>query len=548
MTTTKWSIAAMCAVGALGGIAVAQQPVHVQLNGSPVATNAQEVNGRVLVPVRGVMEQLGASVDYIPATQIVNATKDGMNVQLRLGSKNAMVNGQTIVLDVPAQMIDGSTMVPLRFLSEAFGATVAWNAQSDLVTINTSNGAAQQIVPQTPPGVQIQSFDRRPPGTIGSGGGLIFTLTGTPGATATVQIPGATDEIPMNEVSPGQYQATVSFPPEHPITLMHATAIARLKTDSGTKVVVLSNPMDIDTAPPAITSIWPKDTLVPELRPSVNAMFNDGVGPGIDPASVTLIVDGQDVSHSLTQAGSYLTYTPNADLAPGNHSCELKITDRAGNVNDQKWIFTTAQATDLAKSIDAQIPANCQPGQQIAITMVGAPSSQATYCIGSQVTNQPMTEVRPGVYTANYTIQPGQYFYNDRIMGQIHTQDNQTFALTAPQTLLVMAGPPTAPAFSSSLADSIVGKDCTITGTGPANSRIHIWVDYRSNIGHDLSATGSLYDAIVMTDGNGNFSTGSIKVDPGLASTSDIKIAAHAETFGWDGKKSEATVVAFRRG
>jgi hypothetical protein len=525
------------------GLAAAQQPVHVQLNGQPVATNAQEVNGRVLVPVRGVMEQLGATVDYIPATQIVNADKGGMNVQLRIGSRAAMVNGQKVMLDVPAQIIDGSTMVPLRFLSESFGADVSWDAQANMVSINTMAGAAQTIATQD--NVQVQTFDRQPPGIIGTGGGLVFTLTGTPGGTATVQIPGATDELPMTEISPGTYQCKVGFAAEHPVTLMHATAIARLKTDTGTRVVILSQPMDIDTAPPAVTQIWPKDTLVPNLRPSINAMYNDGIGPGVDPTGVKLIVDGQDVSQNVVTGGSYLTYSPIADLPAGTHTCELKITDRAGNVNDQTWSFTNAAATDIAKSIDLVVPASCVEGQQIKVTMLGAPNSVCTYSLGGHV-DMPMTEASPGVYTAVYTIQKGDDFYNDRVIGKIHTQDNQTFTLTSPQTVMTTLPALVVPTFVSPLADAAVGDSCAIQGSGPANSRVHVWVEYRSKIKPDMPVTGTLYDAIVTTDSNGNFTTGAIKLDPGLASASDMRFTAHAEALGWDGKVSQAAVIVFR--
>src|SRR4051812_13920081 len=98
--------------------------VIVTLNEQPVQfNNAQpvQVNGRVLVPLRGIFEGIGASVKWVPQTRTVLALFDENEVQLQIGSKAATVNQQVVNLDVPAQIINGSTMVPLRFVGESMG-------------------------------------------------------------------------------------------------------------------------------------------------------------------------------------------------------------------------------------------------------------------------------------------------------------------------------------------------------------------------------------------------------------------------------------------
>lgn len=108
-------------------------------------------NGTTLVPLRGIFETLGAKVDWNQATQTVTATKDATTVKLTIGSKTATVNGKSVALAVPAQIMNGSTMVPLRFISESLGAKVDWNPTTYAVTIQ-SNGVAtpQQPAPQKP--------------------------------------------------------------------------------------------------------------------------------------------------------------------------------------------------------------------------------------------------------------------------------------------------------------------------------------------------------------------------------------------------------------
>lgn len=98
------------------------------------------VNGRTLVPLRSIFEAMGASVGWKLDTQTVTAVKSGTTVVLPVTSAAATVNGQVIQLDVPAKIINGRTMVPLRFVSEAFGATVNWDDISQIVTIQTYSG------------------------------------------------------------------------------------------------------------------------------------------------------------------------------------------------------------------------------------------------------------------------------------------------------------------------------------------------------------------------------------------------------------------------
>jgi Copper amine oxidase N-terminal domain len=95
-------------------------------------------NGRTLVPLRGIFEGLGAEVKWDNATQSITATKEKTNIYLKLGSKQAKVDGKSVTIDVPAKAINGSTMVPIRFVSESLGAEVKWDASASAVRIESS--------------------------------------------------------------------------------------------------------------------------------------------------------------------------------------------------------------------------------------------------------------------------------------------------------------------------------------------------------------------------------------------------------------------------
>ncbi len=136
------AFAVCAAVGALGCTAVASAQVPTLLVNGQVVTFQQppvEQAGRVLVPLRGVFERLGASVVY--ENGLINATGNGRNVSLHIGSTQATVNGQSQSIDVPPYVIAGRTLVPLRFVAQALGASVNWNQSDNTVRINGGGNA-----------------------------------------------------------------------------------------------------------------------------------------------------------------------------------------------------------------------------------------------------------------------------------------------------------------------------------------------------------------------------------------------------------------------
>lgn len=92
-------------------------------------------SGRTLVPVRAIFEALGATVEWDGDTQTVTSRRDSDVVSLKLGSKRMYVNNTEKTLDVPAKALNGRTLVPVRAISEAFGCDVIWDGNTRTVFI-----------------------------------------------------------------------------------------------------------------------------------------------------------------------------------------------------------------------------------------------------------------------------------------------------------------------------------------------------------------------------------------------------------------------------
>lgn len=93
------------------------------------------VSGRVLIPVRSVTTALGATVTWDDSDQKVIISRDGVVLEFELGDDSMKVNGRSVPLDVPAQIINGRMVVPLRALVERLGLDVEWDDTSKIVDI-----------------------------------------------------------------------------------------------------------------------------------------------------------------------------------------------------------------------------------------------------------------------------------------------------------------------------------------------------------------------------------------------------------------------------
>lgn len=96
------------------------------------------MQSRVFVPLRGVFEQMGAEVMWNGSTDTVTARKGNTDVQVVIGNRTAYIDGVARTMDVAPHMMNGRTMVPLRFISESLGADVRWDSALDAVYIDST--------------------------------------------------------------------------------------------------------------------------------------------------------------------------------------------------------------------------------------------------------------------------------------------------------------------------------------------------------------------------------------------------------------------------
>ena len=107
--------------------------------------------GTLMVPLRSMFEQMGATVSYDAGSKSVKATKPGSEVQVTLGKNEVLINGESRPLDVPPMMYKGVLLVPVRVISEALGAYVQWVPEQHVCVVRYIPPTPVPTPPPTPP-------------------------------------------------------------------------------------------------------------------------------------------------------------------------------------------------------------------------------------------------------------------------------------------------------------------------------------------------------------------------------------------------------------
>jgi hypothetical protein len=431
-TQTKTQIALMTAAFALlptGSFAQAQSPIKVVLNGTPLAfsgTPPMQIKGSTLVPMRGIFEALGATVKFDKASLTVYGQKGATAIILPLGALTATVNGQPQTLPVPAQLINGTTLVPLRFISQALGASVAWNPAISTVTIQTvdQHVGSLPVVPGngTITGEVTGLYTNTTPTqlTVRVGG----RNTTVPLSDATIILRSASrqaaTEVPLNEIKPGD-QVTVQRGSDGVATVITATfgqvkgtivsighlanGDAALTLDSGRVIELAADaPLTFGGRTVSLSDIKPYETVVIRTNPS------NSMGYGVAVSTVT--------NPNPKPPGQAPDTGPNAGILNGNVS--------------------TVEVSSFTD--DAQKP--LRAGDVLKATLGGTPGGKATFAIPGVADDLPMHETSPGVYTGSYTVSKNASATGAAVLGKLVAGGVQSALIQAPGLLTIDSLPP----------------------------------------------------------------------------------------------------------
>ena len=717
------------------------QSIVVTVNGSavvfPKQGPLQAPDGSILVPLREVFESLGAAVQFLPQTRTITASRGNTNISLQLGESVGYVSGKPKSLTTPAQNIAGTTMLPLRFISEAFGAEVKWDANARLVaitlagakpvvktgvgavkpppaeekpiiipvkgltpdeikaanptapvliaktegvsgvltaisatelTIKSATGLPEKLslapevivlvkvgtAPQvrqelsalkSGDAVQIKrnsqgqafvieaSYDERigtlkslealgdrwialftegPPAEVETqadvqklskpsslsevrpgervslrinpvthravalavleiekpatskvevlkvshnagqkwvkaGDTITFSVTGTAAAKGILRVPGLSgaEALPLVETTPGNYVTNLTVPAG--TSLKDATALATLTLEAlSSPTVASAETFAIDAVGPTLGTFTPTEgSEFTDPRPNFTGTYSDQ-GSGLDAKKMQLMVNGEDVTARAIFTGTFFTYQPQTDLAPGPILAKLTAHDTAGNETRREWRFTVLPTT-LLKSVVAlpdDRPLNF--GDVLTLKALGTPGAKATFSLGVKVKDQPLKEDSPGVYVGTYTVQKQDVMVAAPVTVTVTDTRGRTATLKAANAITVTAGPPETPIIDQPQQGASVGASVVLSGRCLPNATIKVTVRYAGKRASILAASGLIGEYSAKADANGRWATEPILLRVPKELTG-LVFTAEVSATGTGGKGSSTATVKFKK-
>lgn len=506
------------------------------------------IGGRVFVPMRAIFEGLGAQVQWDGATQSINAQRGATVVQMQIGNRNANVNGQGVSLDQAPLIYGGATMVPLRFVGEALNAEVRWSEIQQSVFITDKGGSTSNPLPDpgtltppvtppvTPPAnpvtpinpgtVTLPVTPGTPPGYTPPQNneviGTVAKVDATPPATITLRSKDTTGAATVETytLAPGvRPQRTIARFPQQAgaepnwqdpfVTALPALLPGeevRLKLNANKQVTALTSQVLLA---PAQVKTATKDQIVlndgrdttlnigdqvkyvnKAGRPNtaVDVRPGDNVALFVAPSTYTIFaVYARD--EEIKQAGG----TPNVatpvtpGTTPGTIPGTTPITPVTPGTTPPG---TTPPAnTNLIQAVTHNATQPLKAGANVTITVRGAMAGlRGSFTISPRMAALPLVERadRAGLYTATYTVKPGDDVLNGRV----------TVAMTGPNNVV-----DTQQSQSPITIDTVAPR---ITGVFPANgSQTNNTMPNISVYADDIGGSGLSRGTISLTAPNG---------------------------------------------
>jgi len=470
--------------------------------------------GRVLVPLRGVFNRLGAVVTWDPITQTVLAARGDTNISLRIGDTEAHINGQPTPMDVPALLVDGRTMVPLRFISQALGSQVSWDATSTTVQI-AGTPASSPSTPVLPPSQTYPPTVAQPP--VPASNAISGTVVGVKAEASAGQI--------------GQIQVLVD------------KAVQSYKVVT-TTVISRVNVADNTGGSEALSAILPgdrvemtvdRDGTVQSIRASYRGVSGRIIA--VTDAGVVVLENGD--TFRLNRSARVLRdgkVVEAGALRPGE-VVQLRLNPETNEI----WAAVIrqeapARGAGLASVTVTPSGRELRAGDVVEVAATGAPGGQATFSIGGLRTGVPMVEstTERGTYYGSYTVQLGDVVRDADVTVRLVASNGEVFTATAPTRLQIRAAaPPPAvdPTITSPAEGATIGIPFRVTGRARPGARVKVTADYNGSV-LLFQLNGTLGTQVVTADQSGNWSATFSESPP----VNSVNVVIAAVEVGVDGQ------------
>jgi hypothetical protein len=254
-------------------------------------------------------------------------------------------NGRVVTPAATTEISLNSAAAKVTDLRVGDFVTVRSNPESgELRAIVATRPLSADVTPSPQPGTpaptKIQSVDLSVDRPLRAGETFDVVLRGTPGGHATFDIGDYLTGLEMKEQSPGVYTGSYTIPDRFNITQVPVYGRLSVGGNDAPRAEATQT-LSAATTPPAIGEVAPpQGQTVNNTRPSIFATYAAPTEIAINPSSVTIVVNGHDVTSSATRSTGFITYSPGVDIPEGPVNVVVRVSDAAGNTATKTWTFT----------------------------------------------------------------------------------------------------------------------------------------------------------------------------------------------------------------
>jgi hypothetical protein len=340
-------------IGSVSAIDANSQPPSITVvQAGSARTIAISSHSDVYIEDTSIHSQVKASLGDIRVGDALRAVLGADGSVLEVHAFYRSLTG-TVAAVSPASFVlqDGRVITPDRdteITLNAAPASIGDIRVADLVTVrsNPESGKLRQIVatrsgaataPST--AVMIKTFTTTISKPLRAGDSFTVSMTGTPGAKATFDIADVVAGQPMNEVSPGSYEGSFRIPDRFNVAEVPIYGRLTLGTESAPRAEAPQR-LSSATLPPQIPEVAPRPgETINNHRPNIYGTFFVPSEIGVDPRTISVVVNEHDVSAGSTRTRAFVTFSPQGDLPSGPVHVTIRVSDNAGNAGTRSWTF-----------------------------------------------------------------------------------------------------------------------------------------------------------------------------------------------------------------
>ncbi|HEU5299607.1 MAG TPA: hypothetical protein VFW08_08945 [bacterium] len=367
--------------------------------------------------------------------------------------------------------------------------------------------------PAPPSSIRIEAVSVSVHNPLGPGDRLPVSLRATGGGSATFHIFGIASDIGMRELRAAGYQGlTTQYAGTYQVRqgdgMRNAAVFATLTGRGAQAMAPADRGLTIDARVPRLTARLPAPAArVTNARPNIAIEMID-LESGIDPRSVRLIINGQNVTARASISDILVTYNPADPFAPGHVRVELLAADRAGNPVRQNWTFEVVRNTGLLSSVTINPSTVLTEDDLLTVVAAGVSEGRASFALKGIRGERPMKESgTKGIYFGTLVVPQGMAVTGGALVVTLEKDGrSSTMAAAVPVTILAGGQPQASTIAARGPAGPIDDPEARLelNGTSRPGYRIIGRIDYAVRSA-SLDQTGMLGEFTVLAASNGTW-------------------------------------------